>query len=126
MILMGNYIPTISGINRWRRRSASARRRSMCYSRRQQESIRDMSYDENWSNDECVEKIRLSTTSSTETEVVSAKERFPKCIWFRCFRLAQGASSKMDALTQDCQSFMSLHDHRPFSIGRGSKHVKAR
>jgi len=36
-------------------------------------------------------KTKLNTTSSTETEVVSVGEKLPKHIWFRYFRLAQGA-----------------------------------
>ena len=34
-------------------------------------------------------KLGLVTVSYTETEVVSDGEQFPKCSWFRCFRLAQ-------------------------------------
>jgi len=30
-------------------------------------------------------KIKLSTTSSTETEVVSIGEKLPKSLWFRLF-----------------------------------------
>ena len=33
-------------------------------------------------------KLGVATISSTETEVVSTGERFPKCAWFRCFRIA--------------------------------------
>ena len=35
-------------------------------------------------------KLGVVTTSSTETEIVADGKRFPKCIWFRYFRLAQG------------------------------------
>ena len=41
-----------------------------------------------------LKKLGLVTTSSTEKEIVSNGERFPKCTWFRCFRLAQGDSDK--------------------------------
>lgn len=43
-------------------------------------------------------KLGVVTTSSTETEVVANGERFPKCTWFRHFRLAQGDDPKVDAL----------------------------
>ena len=33
-------------------------------------------------------KLGVATISSTEMEVVSTGERFPKCAWFRCFRIA--------------------------------------
>ena len=39
-------------------------------------------------------KLGLVTASSTETEVVSAGEHFPKCTWFRCFRMAQEDTMK--------------------------------
>ena len=35
-----------------------------------------------------LKKLGLITTSFTKTEVVSTGERFPKCTWFRYFRLA--------------------------------------
>ena len=38
--------------------------------------------------------IGVVTISSTEREIVADRERFPKCSWFICFRLAQGDSSK--------------------------------
>ena len=71
-------------------------------------------------------KLDLVTTSSTETEVVSNGERFPKCAWFRYFRMSQGDEVKEDALHQDNQSCTQLHKNYPFSVGRGSKHVNIR
>jgi len=35
-----------------------------------------------------LKKLRLVTNSSTEIEVVSTGKRFPKCTWFRYFRIA--------------------------------------
>ena len=46
-------------------------------------------------------KLGLVTTSSTKTEVVADGECFPKCSWFRYFRLAQGDEAKGDMLMQD-------------------------
>ena len=71
-------------------------------------------------------KLGLVTTSSTETEVVADGERFPKCAWFRCFRLAPGDEAKEDILMQDNQSCMLLHKNHPFSVGKRSKHVNVR
>ena len=42
------------------------------------------------------------------------------------FRLSQGGSDAKDVLIQGNQSFMLLHKHYPFSIGRGSKHINVR
>ena len=33
-------------------------------------------------------KFALNDNSSIETEILSNGERFPKCSWFRCFRLS--------------------------------------
>ena len=71
-------------------------------------------------------KLGVVTTSSTETEVVACGERFPKCTWFRYFRLAQGANDKEDILFQDNKSAILLQKKHPFSIGRGSKHIHVR
>ena len=46
-------------------------------------------------------KLGLVATSSTETDIVADGERFPKCVWFRHFRLAQGDSDKEDVLIQN-------------------------
>ena len=70
--------------------------------------------------------LGLVTTSSTETEVVATGERFHKCTWFRFLRLSQGGNDKEDALMQDNQSCMFLHEYHPFSIGRGNKHINVR
>ena len=43
-------------------------------------------------------KLGLVTTSSTKTEVVSNGQRFPKCTWFRYFRLAQGDDGREGVL----------------------------
>ena len=53
--------------------------------------------------------LGVVTISSTETEIVDDRERFPKCSWFRCFRLAQGDSAKEDTLMQDNESTISIH-----------------
>ena len=39
-------------------------------------------------------KLGLATKSSTETEIVSNREKFPKYTWLRYFRLAQGGDNR--------------------------------
>jgi len=46
-------------------------------------------------------KLGLTTTTSTETEIVSTVQYLPKYTWFRYFRMAQGEFSKEDVLMQD-------------------------
>ena len=41
-------------------------------------------------------KLNLITRSSTETKIVLVGERFPRCTWFRCFRLAQGVDQSKE------------------------------
>ena len=71
-------------------------------------------------------KLGVNTVSSTETEIVSTGERFPKCTWFRYFRGAQGSSLKEDILMQDNQSCILLQKNYPYSNGKGSKHIHIR
>ena len=71
-------------------------------------------------------KLGVVTASSTETKIVADGEIFPKCSWFRYFRMAQGDSAKEDMLMQDNESAIILHKHHPFSVGKGSKHMNAR
>ena len=71
-------------------------------------------------------KLGLVTTSSTEIEIVSCRERFPKCTWFRYFRLVQGGDDKEDILFQDNKSAILLQKKYPFSADKGSKHINAR
>ena len=71
-------------------------------------------------------KLGVNTISSTETEIVSDGERFPKCAWFRYFRLAQGDDPKGDLLFQDNTSCITLHKNHPFRTGKGSKHTNIR
>ena len=71
-------------------------------------------------------KLGLVPTSSTETEVLAGGDLFPKCGWFRCFRIAQGSLEKEDMLMQDNQSCIVLHKHHHFSVGKGSKHDNVR
>ncbi len=71
-------------------------------------------------------KLGVNTVNSTETEIVSTGERFPKCSWYRYFRGAQGSSLKEDILTQDNQSCILLHKNYPYSNGKGSKHIHVR
>ena len=40
-------------------------------------------------------KLGVDVVSSTEIEVVSTGERFPKCIWFRFFHIVQGEDASM-------------------------------
>ena len=54
-------------------------------------------------------KLGLVTTSSTEIEVVANGERFPKCSWFRYFRLTQRDEAKEDVRMQDNKSCILLH-----------------
>ena len=71
-------------------------------------------------------KLGLSIVSSTETKNVADDEIFPKCSWFRCFRLVQGNDAKEDILMQDDGSFILLHNNHPCSIGKGSKYINIR
>ena len=59
-------------------------------------------------------------------KVVSAGERFPKCAWFRCFRMAQRDMDKEDALMQVNKSCISLHNSYQCSVGKGAKHTHIR
>ena len=74
----------------------------------------------------CKKSWGVVTTSSTETEVVADGERFPKCTWFRYFRMAQGDVVKEDMLMQDNHSCVLLNKNHPFSVGKGSKHINIR
>ena len=71
-------------------------------------------------------KLGVNAGSSTETEVVSNGERFPKCTWFHYFRLAQGADDREDVLFQDNESCILLHKNYPHSVKKGSKHIHVR
>ena len=71
-------------------------------------------------------KLGIVTTSSTETEIVSTRERLPKCTWFRYFRIAQGDKITEDVLMQDNKSAILLQKNWPFSTGKGSKHINIR
>ena len=71
-------------------------------------------------------KLGVLTTSSTETEIVSAGERLPKCTWFRYFRIAQGEEVKEDILLQDNKSAIILQKNYPYSTRKGSKHIHVR
>jgi hypothetical protein len=71
-------------------------------------------------------KCKLNTTSSTETEIVSAGEKLPKCVWFRHFRIQQGGIPTEDVLHQDNQSAMLLKNNGIYSAGKGSKHIHIR
>ena len=71
-------------------------------------------------------KLGVSTISSTEIEVVSNGERFPKCAWFRYFRMAQGDVVEEDILMQDNKTCTLMHNNHPFSVGKGSKHINVR
>ena len=72
-------------------------------------------------------KLGLVTNSLTETEVVATGERFPKCTWFRCFRIAHGEDDpKEDILLQDNKSCILLQKNYPYSIKKGSKHAHVR
>ena len=71
-------------------------------------------------------KLGLVTTSSTEAELVSTGERFPKCAWFHYFRTAQGDAAKEDLLFQDDESQTLLRKNYPFSIGKVTKYINTR
>ena len=51
-------------------------------------------------------KLKLNTTSSTESEIVAVGEKLPKALWYRLFRIARGGCAKEDVLMQDNQSAM--------------------
>ena len=62
-----------------------------------------------------------------KTEIVSVRKRFNRCTWFRHFKLAQGEDqSKDDVLSQDNESSITVHGNFPYSIGKGSKHMRIR
>ena len=71
-------------------------------------------------------KLGIVTISSTETEIVSTGECFPKCTWFRYFRLAQGDEVKEDILMQDNQSAVILQKSYPYSTRKGIKYIYIR
>ena len=71
-------------------------------------------------------KLGVVTNSSTEIEIVSTRERFPKCTWFRYFRIAQGDEAKEDLLMQDNESTILMHKNYLFSNKKGSKHINFR
>lgn len=71
-------------------------------------------------------KLGINTTSSTETEVVPAGERLPKCTWLRYFRIEQGEDVKEDVLLQDSKSAILLQKNYPYSTGKGSQHIHVR
>ena len=71
-------------------------------------------------------KLGIVTISSTETEIVSTEERFPKCTWFRYFWLAQGDDVKEDILMQDNDSGILVQKNYPYSTRKGSKHIHIR
>jgi hypothetical protein len=71
-------------------------------------------------------KTKLTTTSSTETEIVSVGEKLPKHLWFRYFRVAQGGDSKEDVLYQDNEASILLENNGRMSCGKGSKHIHIR
>ena len=71
-------------------------------------------------------KLGVNTVSSTETEIVSTGEKFPKCTWFRYFREAQGSLMKEDILMQDNQNCVLLQKNYPYSNRKVSKHIHIR
>ena len=70
--------------------------------------------------------LGLVTTSSTEKEVVSKGERFPKFTWFSYFRITQGDEDKEDLLYQYDTNYVLSHKKCPLSIGKGTNHVNVR
>ena len=73
-----------------------------------------------------LKKLGLSTISLTENEVVSDRERHPKCTWFCCFCLAQGDEAREDLLIEDNKSCMLLYEYYLFSVRKSSKYAKIR
>ena len=68
-------------------------------------------------------RIKLNTTSSTETEIVAIGEKLTKYIWFRCLREALSGFANEDILYQDTKSSMLLENNGIYSAGKGSKHI---
>ena len=68
-------------------------------------------------------KLKLNTSSSTETEVVIVGEKLPKSMWFYLFHIAQGRYTKGDVLMHYNQSTILLANNGRASAGKGSKHV---
>ena len=71
-------------------------------------------------------KLGLVMSSSTEIEMLSCGETFPKCAWFRHFRMTQGDADKEDMRMHDNKSCVLSHKNYPFSIGKGTNHVHVR
>ena len=71
-------------------------------------------------------KMKLNTLSSTESEIVSVGEKFPKNIWFRYFRRAQGDDSTDDVLYKDNEASILMETNGRLSCERGSKHINVR
>ena len=63
-------------------------------------------------------KLVLATMSSPETEIVSIGERFPRCVWFSHFFIAQGEDPREDMLIQDNKNAILMHKNYTCSIGK--------
>ena len=55
--------------------------------------------------------------------MVSNSERFPKFVWFRYFRLAQGDDDKEETLLRDNRMHVLSHKNYPVSVGKSSTHI---
>ena len=68
-------------------------------------------------------KLGAVTNSLTEMEIILNSEQFPKCTWFRYFRLAQGDNAKEDILMQNNMSAITLQKNYPYSTRKGTKYI---
>ena len=71
-------------------------------------------------------KAKISTISSTESEVAGVGERLPKHLWLRGFRIEQGGYSKEDALCQGSEAAILLENNGRYSCKKGSRYIHIR
>ena len=71
-------------------------------------------------------KIKVNTSSSTETELVLVNAYMPEVLWSLYFIQAQGYGVKYAEVHQDNVSAQMLETNENFSNLRKTKHIKAK
>jgi hypothetical protein len=71
-------------------------------------------------------KQKLNTRSSTETEIVGAKDFMPAICWTRSFMKAQGYGVKDNVLFQYNKSSILLEKNGKASSSKNTKHINIR
>jgi hypothetical protein len=71
-------------------------------------------------------KQKLTTRSSTETEIVGADDFMPAICWTRYFMKAQGYGVKDNVLFQDNKSSILLENNGKDSSSKRTKHINIR